>query len=796
LILCECDVAAGVPGSGGQGGHAGHGGSSGSGGSAGSGGRGGKGGPTNSNGTTGSNGTSGFSGSSGHSGSSGRDGNYGHSGENGMSGSHGTVLFKVVDQNCNVIEQSSTRYNVRTMGYNVRGVVDDNVFEPGEELLIDNIQIANDGGLTLPHLTTQMRVVPLDNGFYSDPNDVYALPCMNSTSNALVQHTFHGHLVPDVRPVMDDIGMKRLDIRTTIAPRATLLGRPFDASMLATTLTVQYPVRVDTMVHPSQMIRGERGSFSFAVTNISNAVYGPQDSLGTLSYRIFIDPNLIVTDNDKQITMIEGTIDSVLPQQTVVIREFCASVSPRAKFFERCKWRVELFLRGKKIEIKETDVRIVPNFVPLDDTNRDQFDVLFVTDSHITRREFLLYQRMFEGLGLVANCWDCERHGGFSVEGTGPTWVDQFKGKLIVMPARTGDDLQKIANPRHIISHFVAPTQMSVPQPLMLDEQPQQVQPVQPPVQIIPEFTSLDSGLVLIGGIHQPNDVLDHLFESIPAFPVKPHEMITYHTPLNVPTDSHSLNHQVCTQHVYDLLEKRPSREFRIFGSGELEKIDFISSRAGKAVVQELSLSSVERILTIPSAHPTPLSFDIMDMLITDRISIASKFFSVLYAIVQGLSVERKLSLINTPTVAHGWVFCDDTRGEFTIIDIVKATLYTDLKEEFSFKDLPLYRVQKIVGAVQSGKFRDESTRDALMEIFTRLSSEMMWRAWSPLHELFSHKQQLNKLRSELENMLLEGADAIVVRIQAKQEATKPLKIFSTPRPLQSSLDKTVKIYK
>ncbi len=728
----------------------------------------------------------------------------GNRGRDGAPSSHGTILYQVLDGNT-IREQSSTRYNIRTNTYTVVGAIDDNIFEPGEELVIDNMSISNDGGLILPE-GCNLAVLPLDAGYLNNPMDVHTLPSMMPFSTANVQHAFRGHLVQDTRPDMDAVAMKRLDARTTLAPCATLLNRPFDASGLPTTLTVQYPIRVESMNYPAQMIRGETGTFGFTLSNISSVEYGPQQSFGTIRYRVFIDPHLLVFDeNQKQVTMMEGIVPSILPGQTIPIYEFSATVSPNAKFFDRCKFRVELFLREKKIEIKESDVRITPNFVPMNDTNRHQFDALFVTDSHITRSEFLLYQKIFSGLGIVVNCWDCERFGGFSVE-SDVTWVDQFKGKLIVFPARTGDDLQRMLQAKHLVSHFVSEEVVVPTQPVLV----QDVQPVEetitieqapvspPPLTAQPQikYQTLDSGFVMIGGKRDNDDVLDHLFSIAPQHPVPPQDMIGYHIPLRVPTDFNEFNKSVCTQLVYDRLEKTPSREFRIYGGGELEPINVVSTRAGKGVLQELQLSAHERFLTIHNEQPTYLSHDIADMLHTDRISVQSRFFAVLFAIVQGLPVERKLALVNSVTVSHGWIFCDDQRGEFTIVDVVKATLYIDLKEEFSFKDVSLHRVQAILSAVQQGKFKDEPTRDAIIETFLRLKSEMIFRSWSPLHELWAHKQELERLYAEIEKLLLEGCDKVAVIREARQEQSKVLKLFSVERPLQSSVDKAVKIYR
>ena len=42
-------------------------------------------------------------------------------------------------------------------------------------------------------------------------------------------------------------------------------------------------------------------------------------------------------------------------------------------------------------------------------------DILFVTGPEITRQLFVLYQTMFEYLGVSLDFWDVEREKGFSI---------------------------------------------------------------------------------------------------------------------------------------------------------------------------------------------------------------------------------------------------------------------------------------------------------------------------------------------------------------------------------------------
>jgi hypothetical protein len=52
-----------------------------------------------------------------------------------------------------VIKKTTERYNVRLVSYTVRdasGAVPDEIFEPGQEIVVSNIKVTNTGGMDLP----------------------------------------------------------------------------------------------------------------------------------------------------------------------------------------------------------------------------------------------------------------------------------------------------------------------------------------------------------------------------------------------------------------------------------------------------------------------------------------------------------------------------------------------------------------------------------------------------------------------------------------------------------------------
>ena len=67
--------------------------------------------------------------------------------------------------------------------------------------------------------------------------------------------------------------------------------------------------------------------------------------------------------------------------------------------------------RGKFIEYAFESVRVSPFYIP---KSNPVSDVLFVTNEHIDRRQFCLWQRLLECFRLSVDFWDTERYHGLS----------------------------------------------------------------------------------------------------------------------------------------------------------------------------------------------------------------------------------------------------------------------------------------------------------------------------------------------------------------------------------------------
>ena len=445
LHLVEVAVNSGDPG---IGGHPGLGGEGGEGGQGGRGGYGGAGSPS---------GSDGCSGSHGSWGNRGRDG---RPGKNGIRGVNGELLFVLLSPDRQiVIEQSAYIFEVKVdpTSLVITSAVNDGLFEPNEQITVTGFTLVNIGNMTLPEGALVSMVPTATVKFHPTK---FELPSLREQQTFTITQEFHGRVYDVPPPNTQGPYLGEAYFET----RVDLLGRSFESSKTAHKLIVQYPVTIKEIELPENLGRGEQGSINITLKNISTLPYGNCDgSGGKLALRIHFDKRLSPCANASSSTFYRihydpnildsfyVDIDRVDSNITLLIK-FNVAMSNKAELFDRCPIQVDLLLRDKLIEYQQESIRVIPFYIP----SNPPADILFVTDRSITRKEFVLWQRLFELLGARVDFWDKDRYEGFSYKGqTGErhqmTWIGRHSGSLILIP----NDPFEIIDPIDVLTHLI-----------------------------------------------------------------------------------------------------------------------------------------------------------------------------------------------------------------------------------------------------------------------------------------------------------------------------------------------------
>lgn len=405
---------------------------------------------------------------SGRSGSSGRRGPDGPRGPNGARAIDGNpardggILWVVSAPDGGVLYQAGTRYDAEVTNFHVVSAIDDGIFEPNERIMVSGVLVVNSGGLPLP--AGSSAFIPSTKTVKFEPTR-FEMPEMVPTQSFVIPITYYGRIFDQPPPNVPGPFVSSAEFH----PRIELLGRPFEKSFLQQKLTVQYPVKLAYLRSSENLGRGEVSVLEIGVQNISSMPYGGcQGSGGRVTLQVHLDARLIpVGSSNVGISSVPYTVtfdpniqDSLyvemheIPAGGTVIVQINVQMESRAELFDRCYWQADLYLRDKLIEYNYEKIRVSPFYVPKD----PPADVLMVTDSSITRKEFVFWQRMLESMKVSVVFWDIERYNGFSVDRSTNTrhqvtWEGRYTGRMILFPHCKLDTVWGI----DIVRHFHGP---------------------------------------------------------------------------------------------------------------------------------------------------------------------------------------------------------------------------------------------------------------------------------------------------------------------------------------------------
>ena len=469
LMLVEVDALSGDVGGGGTGGRGGGGGIGGMEGYGGPGGPGGKGSAlseeflTSEKKLSNAPGRDGPNGTPGNKGAYGADGLHGNNGSSGQPAPHGSITWVIYSKEGKMLQQAGTRYDIQVKSYQVTCENNDNIFEPNERIAINDVLIANVGGLPLPAGAEVMMEKTKSDTVNFEPIR-FKLPEIQPGESMKVPTTFYGRI--NDRPPPNTPGTHGLKTAADFVSRVEIFGRPFSKSCLPQKLDVEYPVKLKLLRCNENVGRGEVTIFEVQVENISTQPYGTcQGSAGEVGIKIHMDARLIPVAQgnakDKHIPyniMYDSTkqdslyiqVTSIQPKETVTMH-LAVQMDSDAELFDYCQWQADLCLRGKVVEYNFEKIRISPIYIPRDPPG----DILMVTSPDISHSTFVLWERIFRILGCTVDYWDTIRYHGFSIDNSTESrhsisWLGRYHGKLIMFPHC---NLQFLTG-SHIVQHF------------------------------------------------------------------------------------------------------------------------------------------------------------------------------------------------------------------------------------------------------------------------------------------------------------------------------------------------------
>ena len=678
LMLVEVDCVGGKPSIGGKGGDGGEGGGPGRGGSQMS--------IQPRNGRTGK-----FTG----------DGVRGDDGVKGSPGADGWMWWVVLSpRDRKKVEHSHTRYEPKVVNFEVSSSNGGGVYEPNSKVIVSGVAVFNAGGLTLPRGTKAFipstSTIKFDGTVYMFPGGVlkpqesYVIPC-----------DFHGRLRDLPPPISPGPQSAKVEFET----RIELLGRAFPQCSVKHELTIQYPVQLGCLLSPENLARGEIYPIGIEIRNISSLPYGSSSSIcGNIVLQLHLDPRLVPlgppttrSSYPYVVTYDPSIPDSlyievlVVPPNETVNVQVMVQMEEQAELFELCPWQVDLFFREKLIEYNHQKIRVSPSYFP----DKAPADVLFVTNEAVSRKEFVLWNRIFGMLDISVDTWDVAHNHGFSVDSTTGnhhtnSWRGRYTGKMILFPhcdldqISLDDMVQHFSNEKLESLGLESSLILLLPKTMTRQEYSDAIKK-----KLIEGSRKIDVPEGAYGGRHSSKPVVDS-------------------------SDQSSANIKWEGKYLKDLEQGDPSRLHVVFARKlDIRSVGFFQYSYGSVDIRQYPIPRSSKFLGVGGAgHAiTDMGADDANLtLLSNDIPLASNFGQIFLVTLFGLPSSSKLKLLRNSSIDYNPIsFYLPNKLRMSCEEIVVVALAWDVAEELYSGSGQSFRMRQIHDHIRASPtaFRD-----------------------------------------------------------------------------------------
>ena len=744
--LISVDVRGGFIGVGGRKGTGGDPGIPGLGGAGGPGGFGGPGGPPSFNadltpsGPPGPPGVPGPPGLPGQQGLSGSKGKNGNDGLNSPSAAFGSFSFVHTSLSGDVIESSGLKYETTVCGYRIRGKdLDDGIFEPGERIIIDQVVICNTGEITLP--PGALLHFPPSDGLLSVPTeDYFVLPSIPPRGHITVPHSWVRQIKPIASP---DLLPGSFQSSCVLTSRVDLLGRSFRSGFVVCEMATQFPLTITQLRGPRLLGRSECCFVEIDITNLSNVPYACSPDTRAHVELYFPDELSGLQICSSMSNRLILPLTSIPPgSSTTISAKIELSVS--AKLFQLYEWQAKLFLRDVMVEWNHTSIRAAPDYTPSDDAE-SAADVLFITSSLMTRQEFVLWERIFDLLGLVVDMWDIERYRGLSIDSRtrkrhSLTWVGRYTDRTIIFPyARNFPDLLRTED---LITHFCgiewaqfSPTSLqsalSAPSPCV------------------------QSSIVLFDPDCSPSKILDAVW----SFPhvaktdihVGPQIFRGRHVLKPKPSDAISHGKKIARLQ----MKKEPSVIYRLQSvTFNPQKIGKVMNEYGSCTFRRFPFPRSTRFLILNEVRgvlASKIADSGQDILSSTSFSVASTFFQAMGAVVSALPIHLKVEILTSCELIDDskWEFLLPNSRTISFKDFIATSIYDQCRTEFFTSKLSLPQFARFVDCVETKRAAGLLTSETDILSLLSVGYRLRHTTWPSGLPFFGSRADLRKIFME-----------------------------------------------
>lgn len=674
LMLVEADCRSGVPGKGGMGGHGGDGGQRGYGGESGAWVE----RDVSPNATVGA--VVEMQGVKGKPGSTGADGPSGAAGQDGREGRPGRILWVVESSSRQILHEAETRYDATVVSLQVSPAMRGGMYEPNQPITVSNVVVRNNGGLPLPKGAKLFFPSTKTVHFVQT---VYELPEIPPMTFITVSEQFKGRIFD--QPTPNQPG--HFTGEASFSPQIELLGRPFGNS-LTHTLEVTYPVKLNFALSRKNVSIGEISVLEVGIENTSAVSFGSAlGCQGTVSVRLHLDSHLIplgiqptppevgAPEEEErgeafsfQVTHNPNLQDSVW----VKIKELQVGASltipiaflmdPSAHLCDTYVWQAALYYKGKHVEYLTQEVRVTPAYTP-PSSPTSLGDVLMVTNEMLSASEIVLWQKIFDILGVNVDYCDASKRNDFR--------------SPPLSPHREEREFAGTSNPANLTHRTLSMSPSPMSPGVLTDTTysmyagktiiyPHCKLEQLPPEYIVSHFDSPGSGMLIFQPTSMPLSLEDHFYSHAGHSKLLRH-LCCPEKKIQLPKDAHSGYHLltpgtlISPEVVVKRSEKRVMRKLegqypaqtlaQFSGRYNINQKSLLKYTYGTMDVRRCPLARSCNFQCVDGAGGSLASMGIDDPLLTAKsreIPLASKFGQVFLAVLVSIPLQSKLNIFKS----------------------------------------------------------------------------------------------------------------------------------------------------
>ncbi|KAH7381945.1 hypothetical protein BKA64DRAFT_684616 [Cadophora sp. MPI-SDFR-AT-0126] len=262
----------------------------------------------------------------------------------GSSGRDGQIRFVVIF-NDGTVSKYASRYDLRIENWMLKDENDDGIYEPGENIMVQNIAIRNHGDMPSPSQSL-IRIAITPSQWVDPTVDQEILGVPTSIPGRTTIHAprmAKAYIKPEPEVRRSPIPLK-VDEAVRLEGIMSGINRKLLGFGVTCPFIVQYPLRMTQPQFAEAIAHGEQFNIQWSVENISSRIHGiHSDSHRTVSTRISTNSDFVEFLGNEGGTVLDREIHSINPQERITFKQQF-SVSEMAEPFSNGVVKLEFML--------------------------------------------------------------------------------------------------------------------------------------------------------------------------------------------------------------------------------------------------------------------------------------------------------------------------------------------------------------------------------------------------------------------------------------------------------------------